>query len=45
MNQIRQKFISAPGLTWQTALENVKIELDLLTDIDTLLMVQIGIRR
>ena len=35
-----EKFLSAPGLAWQTALK-----LDLLTDIDMLLMVEKGIRR
>ena len=36
-------FFSAPGLTWQAALKNTKIKLDLLTDIDMLLMVEKGI--
>ena len=44
MNQIRQKFISDSGLAWQIALENTKIKLDLLTDIDILLVVQTGIK-
>ena len=38
------KFISAPGLAWQAALKKTKVELDLLTDIDMLLMVEKGIR-
>ena len=38
------KFISAPGLTWQTALKKTKVKLDLLTDIDMLLMVEIVIK-
>ena len=38
------KFISAPGLAWQAALEKTKAKLDLLTDIDMLLMVEKGIR-
>ena len=28
------KAVSAPGLAWQAAFKNVKIKLDLLTDID-----------
>ena len=32
-------FLSAPGLAWQTCLKKTKIELELLTDIDLLLMV------
>ena len=38
------KLISAPGLAWQAALKKTKVKLDLLTDIDTLLMVEKGIR-
>ena len=38
------KFLSAPGLAWQVALEKTKVKLDLLTDIDMLLMVVKGIR-
>ena len=38
------KFLSAPGLAWQAALEKTKVKLDLLTDIDILLMVEKGIR-
>ena len=38
------KFLSAPGLAWQAALNKTKIKLDLLTDIDMLLMVEKGIR-
>ena len=34
------KFISPPGLTWKTALKKTKVKLDLLTDINTLLLVQ-----
>ena len=37
------KFLSAPGLAWQTALTKTKLKLDLLTDIDMLLMVEKGI--
>ena len=33
------KFLSAPGLAWEAALEKAKVKLDLLTDIDMLLMV------
>ena len=38
------KFLSAPGLTWKAALKKTKVKLDLLTDIDTLLMVEKGRR-
>ena len=38
------KFISAPGLAWQAALKNTKVELDLLTDVDILLMIKKRIR-
>ena len=32
------KFLSAPGLAWEAALEKAKVKLDLLTDIYMLLM-------
>ena len=32
-------FRTAPGLVWQVALKKTKVKLDLLTDIDTLLMI------
>ena len=35
---------SALGLTWQAALRQTKVRLDLLTDIDRLLMIEKGIR-
>ena len=35
------KFISAPGLAWQAALKKTEVKLDLLTDIDMLLMVEL----
>ena len=38
------KLISAPGPAWQAALKKTKVELDLLTDGDTLLMIEKGIR-
>ena len=38
------KFLSAPGLAWQTALKKTKIKLDLLTDIDMLYMAEKSIR-
>ena len=38
------KFILAPGLAWQVALEKTKVKLDLLTDIEMLLTVEKGIR-
>ena len=37
-------FLSAPGLTWQVCLKKTGVELELLTDIDMLLMVEEGIR-
>ena len=38
------KFLSAPGLTWQAALEKTKVKLDLLTYIDMVLTVEKNIR-
>ena len=37
-------FVSAPGLAWQACLKKVGVNLELLTDIDMLLMVEKGIR-
>ena len=37
-------FLSAPGLAWQACLKKTKVELELLTDIDMLLMVENGTR-
>ena len=37
-------FYSAPGLVWQACLKKTEVKLELLTDIDTLLMVEKGIR-
>ena len=37
-------FLSAPGLAWQDYLKKTKVELELVTDIDMLLMVEKGIR-
>ena len=36
-------FVSAPGLDWQATLKNIKVKLDLLTDIEMILMVEKGI--
>ena len=36
--------MSAPGLTWEACLKKTEVELELLTDIDMLLMVEKGIR-
>ena len=38
------KFHSTRGFAWQAALKRTKVKLDLLTDMDMLLMVKIGIR-
>ena len=37
-------FLSAPGLSWKAALKKTKVELELLTDNDMLLMFEKGIR-
>ena len=37
-------FLSAPGLSWQSAIKNIGVKLDLLTDISMLLMVEKSIR-
>ena len=37
------QFLSAPGLAWQACLKRAGVELELLTDIDRLLMVEKGI--
>ena len=37
-------FLSAPRLAWQAVLKKSKVELDLFSDIDMLLMVEKGIR-
>ena len=37
-------FLSAPGLAWQACLKMIGVKLELLTDVDTLLMVEKGIR-
>ena len=37
-------FLSAPGLAWQACLKKTKVELEVLTDIDMLLIVEKGIR-
>ena len=37
-------FLSAPGLTWRACLKKTEVELELVTDVDLLLMVEKGIR-
>ena len=37
-------FLTALGLTWQAALEKIKVKLNLLTDINMLLIVEKGVR-
>ena len=38
------KFLSPLGLAWQVGLKNTKVNLELLTDIDMLLMIEKGIK-
>ena len=37
-------FLSGSGLAWQTCLRKIEIDLELLTDIDMLLMVEKAVR-
>ena len=37
-------FLSAPGLAWQACFKKTEVELELLTNLDMLLMVEKGIR-
>ena len=37
-------FLSAPGLAWQACLKMIRVELELLTDINMLLMAEKGIK-
>ena len=39
------KFLSASEVTWQASLKKTTVDLELLTDIDMLIMVENGIRR
>ena len=43
-NLILLIFLSAPGLAWQACLKKTRVELELLTDINMLLMVKKAIR-
>ena len=43
--ELLSKFLSAPGLAWQAALKKTKVELELLTNIDMLLMVEKRMRK
>ena len=38
------RFLAAPSLAWQASLQNTKVKLDLLTEIDMLLMVEKCVR-
>ena len=38
------RFLTSQGLAWQTAFKKTKVNLELLTDIDILLMIEEGIR-
>ncbi|WP_221935845.1 hypothetical protein, partial [Klebsiella pneumoniae] len=38
-------FYTSPGLSWQAMMKETKCELELLTDIDMLLMIETGVRR
>ena len=37
-------FLSAPGLAWQACLKKTNVNLELLTDVDMLLMIESGVR-
>ena len=37
-------FLSAPGLAWQACLKKTDVELELITDVDMLLMIEKGTR-
>ena len=37
-------FVSGPGLAWQACLKKIEIKLELLTDYETILMIEKGIR-
>ena len=44
LSTISWKVFSAPGLAWEAALKKTKVDLELLTGIDMLLMVEKRIR-
>ena len=37
-------FLSTPGLAWQACLKKIEVELELVTNVDMLLMIEKGIR-
>ena len=37
-------YFSAPGLAWDAILKTIKVQLEILSDLDVLLMIESGIR-